>query len=243
MESVAKAYKREDKATALQECDILSKLRGVPGIVLLYDHVLMGEDSEYSMILVLERAMGGNLSQLVFSPVQSNFTFDFVYSCAKYLFSSLADIHNRGIIHWDVKPHNLLLHQDRLILSDFGSATVGHITTRPMGTIAYTPPEALALKEPEVFSPSVDIYSAGIVLYSLISGRPPFASFESQTGVSLILAIRTGFFRGPHNPTEGIRSEFTPFISICESCLQLDPTVRPTAQQVLHSLDQMRQPS
>ena len=101
---------------------------------------------------------------------------------AEVLFWSRADTleFNVGIAHRDIKPANILMHKAKgdthaqVKLADFGLA--GHITgsacfTRRVGTIAYSAPEVLQ----GCYGASADIYSAGAVLTSLLTGRPPFS--------------------------------------------------------------------
>jgi beta-lactam-binding protein with PASTA domain len=90
----------------------------------------------------------------------------------------LAAAHASGIVHRDVKPENVLLTADgRLKVADFGlaraQATTGHTRAGLLiGTVAYLPPEQVT---GDSTGPRSDVYSAGVVLFELLTGRLPFA--------------------------------------------------------------------
>jgi eukaryotic-like serine/threonine-protein kinase len=90
----------------------------------------------------------------------------------------LAAAHASGIVHRDVKPENVLLTADgRIKVADFGlaraHAAAGSTRTGQLiGTVAYLPPEQVTGDSSD---PRSDVYSAGVVLFELLTGRPPFA--------------------------------------------------------------------
>ncbi len=100
--------------------------------------------------------------------------------------------HDEGYIHRDVKPGNIMLRQDgTALLSDFGIARAIEgttLTTGPAGTPAYMSPEQIAGRELDA---RADIYSLGLVLFEMVTGRRPFVG---DTGIGT-------------TPTERIRDE------------------------------------
>ena len=120
---------------------------------------------------------------------------------------ALGFAHGNGLIHRDVKPGNILVENGRVKVTDFGIAKAayahGDLTTTGamLGTVRYISPEQV--EGGEIDSRS-DLYSAGVVLYEMLTGRPPFAA---QTDVATAMirltsdplpprAIRPGIPRG-----------------------------------------------
>ncbi len=108
------------------------------------------------------------------------------------ILSALQHAHKNGIIHRDIKPQNILVHSDGLIkVSDFGIARVAGSNTishndSVMGSVHYFSPEQAQGKEVTFAS---DLYSAGVVLYEMMTGQPPF---DGETPVAIALQHISG---------------------------------------------------
>lgn len=108
------------------------------------------------------------------------------------ILSALQHAHKNGIIHRDIKPQNILVHSDGLIkVSDFGIARVAGSNTIShndivMGSVHYFSPEQAQGKEVTFAS---DLYSAGVVLYEMMTGQPPF---DGETPVAIALQHISG---------------------------------------------------
>jgi serine/threonine-protein kinase len=139
-----------------------------PGIVAVHD---FGRDGGRSY-LVMEYVDGRPLAALLPLPAER------AIEIAAQLCDALAYAHARGVVHRDVKPANVLVDAaGRAKLSDFGIARLlageradTTATAGVLGTPAYMAPEALAGAPPD---PRMDVYALGVVLYEMITGRPP----------------------------------------------------------------------
>jgi len=94
------------------------------------------------------------------------------------ILSALTYIHAHGVIHCDVKPANIILQDNRALLTDFGFAKdlALKVITQPgtfFGTPNYMPPEQFQGKRDD---PRNDIYAAGAVLYHMLVGEPPYGN-------------------------------------------------------------------
>ncbi|MCB9897462.1 MAG: protein kinase [Planctomycetes bacterium] len=137
---------------------------------------------------------------------RSLFAGGWVASClriAARVATALQHAHERGVLHRDVKPSNILVTPDgRVLLFDFGLASSdgSQRITRTglrLGSVAYMPPEQLDGRADEIDERS-DVYALGVSLYELLTLRLPFAQAD---GEALASAIRAGRPRAPreHN--------------------------------------------
>jgi serine/threonine protein kinase len=153
---------------------------------------------------------------------------DELLGVAEQIMKPLEEAHERGIIHRDLKPSNIMLTpKGQLKLLDFGLAKLlfpgdrqsSETTTemQPMGTLPYMTPEQLRGGQPDVRS---DIYSAGVILYEMATGRRPFEGhFPAALGSDII--TKAPVPPGRSNPHVSPKLE-----EIILKCLEKDPENR-----------------
>lgn len=144
----------------------------------------------------------------------------------KTLALALDEAHRQGVIHRDIKPSNIMLNRrGEPIVMDFGlarevntpAANLTHLGV-VMGTPAYMSPEQ-ARGEAAAVGPGCDIYSLGVVLYEMLTGRVPFAG---QT-----MEILAGHMRDEPPPLSSIRPDLDPHIeAICKKAMAKEPSRR-----------------
>ena len=145
---------------------------------------------------------------------------------------ALAASHADGVVHRDLKPANVLLAEQggqmHPMLTDFGIARLADSpgltrTHEFVGTPAYVAPES-AEGRPQ--TSAVDIYGAGILLYELVTGRPPFA------GGTALEVLHRHLSEEPRRPS----TVPGPLWTVIERCLSKDPDRRPSAVNLARGL-------
>ncbi len=139
---------------------------------------------------------------------------------ARKICAGLAAAHDKGVLHRDLKPANIMLDgRGEILVMDFGLAGIAHeIEDVRSGTPAYMAPEQLAGKEVTVRS---DIYSLGLVLYELFTGK---AAFDGKTLEEIVRVRRDST---PSRPSALVR-DLDPVVErAILHCLEADPADRP----------------
>ncbi|XP_062844316.1 MAP/microtubule affinity-regulating kinase 4 isoform X1 [Trichomycterus rosablanca] len=201
-----------------REVRIMKALRH-PNIVQLFEVI----ETDKTLYLVMEYASGGE----VFDYLVSHGRMKEVEARAKFrqIVSAVHYCHQKNIVHRDLKAENLLLDADSNIkIADFGFSnefTLGNKLDTFCGSPPYAAPELFQGKKYD--GPEVDIWSLGVILYTLVSGSLPF---DGQNLKELRERVLRGKYRVPFymsTDCEGILRRF----------LVLNPTKRCTLEQVM----------
>ncbi|MEV6943361.1 serine/threonine-protein kinase [Streptomyces sp. NPDC051172] len=209
----------------LRERSVLLRLTH-PNIVRVRDLVVEGD----LLALVMDLVEGPDLHRYLrengpFSPVAASLL-------TAQIADALAASHADGVVHRDLKPANVLLKQDggqmHPMLTDFGIARLADSpgltrTHEFVGTPAYVAPES-AEGRPQ--TSAVDIYGAGILMYELVTGRPPFG------GGSALEVLHQHLSAEPRRPS----TIPDPLWTVIERCLRKNPDERPSAENLARSL-------
>jgi len=209
----------------LRERSVLLRLTH-PNIVRVRDLVVEGD----LLALVMDLVDGPDLHRYLrengpLTPVAASLL-------TAQIADALAASHDDGVVHRDLKPANVLLKQDggqmHPMLTDFGIARLADSpgltrTHEFVGTPAYVAPES-AEGRPQ--TSAVDIYGAGILLYELVTGRPPFS------GGSALEVLHQHLSAEPRRPS----TVPEPLWTVIERCLRKNPDERPSAENLARAL-------
>jgi serine/threonine protein kinase len=165
-----------------QEARIIASLEH-PNVLPVYDY---GEADGYTYIVMRYIEGGKTLADLMRG---QSLSLSQIHNILSKIAAALDYSHSRGVVHRDVKPSNVLIdQQDNLLLSDFGLAKVfvssPKFTTSGvfLGTPTYASPEQ-CLGRSDLDGRS-DVYSLGVMLYEMTTGRPPF---DAETPMAIVV--------------------------------------------------------
>ena len=162
-----------------------------PAVVPIFD----SREVEGELIVAMRLVEGGDLRRAIDrdGPIEPARAIDLLAQVA----DALDAAHAAGIVHRDVKPHNVLIEGDRAFLSDFGLAKAvgesGALSgTSIVGTVEYMSPEQWRGEE---VGPAADVYALGCVLYEAVTGIVPFARADADTEPQLPEGLDTAIER------------------------------------------------
>jgi serine/threonine protein kinase len=197
-------------------------------VLRLYRHF---EDAE-TVFLLLEFCSKGELYQIL--RTQKNRRFNEGMACSYFVQAAegLMYLHSKNVVHRDIKPENLLVDAgDVLKIGDFGWCAVSEtLRTTFCGTLDYLAPEMI---QGHGHDHTLDVWSAGVLLYEMVVGRPPFQSTNHGQLIAKILQLELQF------PTVATRQ----LQELVRSLLKREPRDRlPLAQALRHPWVQHHHP-
>ncbi|KAF5276882.1 hypothetical protein FQA39_LY06433 [Lamprigera yunnana] len=219
----SKCKRKEDMVE--NEVRILRKLNH-PNIMRLIEE----QDTKPLLYLICELVKGGDLFDAI--TVAQKFSEEQAALMITHLTSALAYLHNLNIVHRDVKPENLLVNMENsnvktLKLGDFGLACeVNGPLYTVCGTPTYVAPEILTETG---YGLKIDVWAAGVILYILLCGYPPFVSQDNDQE-KLFDCILSGQYDFPNDYWQDISMYAKELI---QNMLQLAPNLRFSAEDVL----------
>ncbi|MFD3552019.1 bifunctional serine/threonine-protein kinase/ABC transporter substrate-binding protein [Streptomyces goshikiensis] len=194
-----------------------------PGIITVHDIV----EHNGAPVIVMEFIRGQSLAAAIRE--QGRLPVRRVAEIGSAVLDALAEAHEARIVHRDIKPDNVLLSKDRVVLTDFGIAHLADVTTKlshsgmVIGTPQYMPPEQLEGKRP---TPANDLWALGATLYHAVEGRPPF---DAEGLHALAIAV----FTRPHRPP----TQAGPLAPVLDALLTKDPARRANAAEAAALLE------
>jgi len=204
-----------DRAKLLQEARAAAAISH-PNICSIIDIQNSGDEE----FLVMEFIEGQSLrARIDAGPLDVEGTMKLIIQVAE----GLKAAHKRGIIHRDIKPENIIITQEGIAkIADFGLAGTAErlresASGNISGTIAYMSPEQV---QGEPVDYSTDIWSLGIVLYEMVTGKPPFAGEYQE-------AMMYAIVHEKHAPISRFLGDAPAgFEKVIDRCLEKSPMVR-----------------
>lgn len=195
--------------------------------------LLASGESDFGPYLVMEHIAGKSFAD---HAAAAPLSAEEVGRLGAILASALHDLHRQDVVHHDLKPSHVILREGgQAVLVDFGLAFHGHLpdlvaaeSDRPLGTAAYISPEQIVRVRGD---PRSDVFSLGVILYLLATGRMPFGDPTGMTG------LRRRLYLDPLPPRCMIHDLPEWLQEIILHCLEVRADQRyATAAQVAHDL-------
>jgi len=227
MKVISKQYvlSQDGDQSFLKEIEVLSNLDH-PNILKIYEYFV--DENKY--YILMELCEGGELYEKIIE-----FQYFSEHDAAKImkkLFSCIFYLHSKGIVHRDLKPENILLEKEKndemkdftIKLIDFGTSNYfepSNKLTYKIGTAYYIAPEVIN----QSYTEKCDIWSLGVIMYVLLSGRPPF---EGDDDYAIMKSVKSGKYSLESQEWENTSNEAKDLI---RKLLVVDPNKRISAEE------------
>ncbi|KAL3506131.1 hypothetical protein ACH5RR_031513 [Cinchona calisaya] len=211
-----------DRQCLYNEAKVMQMLSPNPHVLRIFD---VYEDEDF-LHIVVELCNGSDLFQRV--AARRVFSEPEAILVMRPLMEAIAHCHSLGIAHRDIKPDNILFNdRNELKLADFGSSEFihdGQLISGVVGTPYYVAPEVIGGRD---YDEKVDIWSAGVVLYIMLAGFPPFYGDSASEIFEAVLRANLRF------PTRAFNSVSSEAKDLLRRMISKDVTRRFSAKQVL----------
>ena len=221
---VVEGMNQKEKDDVFNEATILGKLDHQN--IIKFFEVFDSKIPKHTLNIVTEYADGGDLSEKIKSQNNKPFTESEILDYFTQICLALKHIHEKKIIHRDLKSGNIFLMKSGLVkLGDFGIAkgfknTMDKAQTM-VGTPYYLSPEIL---ENKPYDEKIDIWSLGVLLYEMMTFKMPF-------NASSLPMLSVKIMRGNYTPPPSVYTK--DLREIVSKCLMVNPSKRPTIQEIL----------
>ncbi|PKY22619.1 kinase-like protein [Rhizophagus irregularis] len=208
-----------------------------PNIIRFYGVTkLKDETDRINYSFVLEYADGGTLERHLRDNTKTLIKWEIQFKFAREITGAILWLHDNKIIHGDLHPKNVLIHQNTIKLSDFGCSRQqgkdSYTLTKSRGVIPYVDPKILDVKGYDLNEKS-DIYSLGVIFWELTSCSSPINYETRNDNTPIILRILSGEREKP------IPNTNDKFVALYEKCWRQEPDERPDIHKVNSELDKI----
>ena len=202
-----------------------------PNIVNIYDVGVSGDDH----YIVMEYVPGRTLKELI--QQKGHLSPEEALTITGEIAEALAHAHAHGLVHCDIKPHNILMMNGQTAkVADFGIARAVTESTMTysgnvIGSVHYFSPEQA---KGTMITPKSDVYSLGVVLYEMLTGELPF------TGENPV-SIAMKHLQDEPTPVRRIDPDIPPVVeALVSRMMAKDPAMRPSSEEVVHEVEQAK---